>query len=233
MRFLKLPSAHIEFSIMSESIKSSDPNESRFKVSADDVRKYDWQSLLASSNGKEFHHFYASLVAEAKRLEEAGDDLGHRVHALFYVVASFHPNYDMKGNPYGPMWSGFDGKRSLNTEDLTDDDLAALAGIVSEIEDPEYRARVADVLWVTKNDYKAAQLAIDAFLESAARLKTGDNWPPYVERLDRAARLASYRGFETFEEKVVTAVEDGIREFENDLSSGILCLTFDVHSHGP
>ena len=61
------------------------------------------------------------------------------------------------------MWSGFNGRRSLNTEDLTDDDLTALARIVSEIQDPEYRARVADVLWVTKNDYKAAQLAIGCF----------------------------------------------------------------------
>lgn len=202
----------------------NDPNESRFKVSADDISRYDWQRILASAAGKECHHFHSALVGEAKQLQDAGDDLGHRVYALLYVVASFHNNYDMKTNPYGSMWSGFDGKRSLNTEDLTDEDLTALAGIVSEIQDPEYRARVADVLWATKKDHKAAQLAIDAFLESAARLKTGDAWPPYVERLDRAARLAAHRGFEAFEEKVVATVEDAIREFESDLNSGILCL---------
>jgi hypothetical protein len=201
----------------------SNPNESQFNVSTDDLRKYDWQSLLASCSGKACHNFYGDLLAEAKRLEEANDDLGRRVHALLYVVASFHPNYEMRGNPYESGSSGFNG-RWLNTEDLTDADLAALAGIVSEIQDPEYRARVADVLWVSKKDYKAAQLAIDAFLESAARLKNGNEWPPYVERLDRAARLAAHRGFEAFEETVVIAVEDGIREFENDLNSGALCL---------
>ena len=130
----------------------------------------------------------------------------------------------MQGNPYESGSSGFNGRRWLNTEDLSDADLAALAGIVSEIQDPEYRARVADVLWVTKKDYKAAQLAIEAFLESAARLKTGNEWPPYVERLDRAARLAAHQGFAAFEEKVVITVEDGVREFENDLNSGALCL---------
>jgi hypothetical protein len=202
----------------------TDPNESRFKVSADEIRRYGWQRVLESCRDKECHNFYEALAAEAKRLQDAGDDLGHRVHALLYVIASFHPNYDMKTNPYGSMWSGLDGKRSLNTEDLTEEDLVALAEIVNEIEDPEYRARVADVLWVTKKNYKAAQLAIDAFLESAARLKTGDMWPPYTERLERAARIASTRGFEAFEEKVVTAVEDAIGEFEHDLKSGILCL---------
>jgi hypothetical protein len=202
----------------------SDSNESRFNISADDLRKYDWQSLLASCSRKECHNFYGELLAEAKRLEEANDDLGRRVHALLYVVASFHPNYEMLGNPYESGTSGFNG-RWLDIEDLTDADLAALAGIVSEIQDPEYRARVADVLWVTKKDYKAAQLALDAFLESAARLKNGIEWPPYVERLDRAARLAAHQGFEPFEEKVVITVEDGIREFENELNSGALCLS--------
>src|SRR5690606_24040088 len=99
--------------------------------------------------------------------------IGERVFALLSVVASFYPNYDAAGNPYGSMWSGFNGRRALNAEDLTEKDLAALAGIVGEIADPEMRARVADVLWVTKRDHKAAKVAIGAFLESAQRLKTG------------------------------------------------------------
>jgi Domain of unknown function (DUF4209) len=69
-----------------------------------------------------------------------------------------------------------------------------------------------------------AQLIKRRFELELARLKTGDMWPPYVERLDRAARLAAHRGFEAFEEKVVATVEGAIREFENDLNSGILCL---------
>jgi hypothetical protein len=197
--------------------------ESRFNVSAEDIRSYPWQGLLADCSQKECINFYEVLIDASKKCKEEEDDLGNRVYGLLYVIASFYPNYDMMGNPYGSLWS-FEGQRSLNTEDLTDEDLAALAEIVHEIKDPEYRARVADVLWVTKKNYKTAQLAIDAFLESAERLKTGDMWPPYVERLDRAARLASHRGFEIFETKVVSAVESAIREFEWDTNSGILCL---------
>jgi hypothetical protein len=181
---------------MSEPSKSvgSDPHESRFKISVDDLRKYDWQSLLASCSGKACSNSYQALLLEAKRLEEATDDLGHRVHALLYVVASFHPNYEMRGNPYGSMWSGFNGRRSLNTEDLTDDDLTASPGSSRKFRIQNTARELPTFSGSPKNDYKAAQLAIDAFLESAARLKNGDNWPPYVERLDRAARLAAYRG---------------------------------------
>lgn len=201
----------------------NDSKESRFNVSAEDIRSYPWQRLLTDCSQKECINFYEVLIDAAKKCKEEDDDLGNRVYGLLYVIASFYPNYDMIGNPYGSLWS-FEGKRSLNTEDLTDEDLAALAEIVHEIKDPEYRARVADVLWVTKKNYKTAQLAIDALLESAERLKTGDMWPPYVERLDRAARLAAHRGFEAFKEKVVTTVENAIRVFETDLKSGILCL---------
>ena len=95
------------------------PSGSRREVLKSDKnlwRCYDWQSLLASCRGKECRHFDEALTAEAKRHEEAGDDLGHRIYALLYVIASFHPNYEVKG----------------------------------KIEDPEYRARVADVLWVKR-----------------------------------------------------------------------------------
>src|SRR5690606_29615110 len=105
---------------------------------------------------------------------------------------------------------------------LTEKDLAALAGIVGEIADPEMRARVADVLWVTKRDHKAAKVAIGAFLESAQRLKTGDMWPPYAERLERAARLAAIRGFEPQREEVVKTLESAIAEHSQDLKSGLL-----------
>jgi hypothetical protein len=40
-----------------------------------------------------------------KRHEEAGDHLGHRIYALLYVIASFHPNYEVKGKIEDPEYS--------------------------------------------------------------------------------------------------------------------------------
>ena len=117
-------------------------SESRFRVTADDLRRYDWQARLVGHPRRECSSYYEVFVACAKECETVSDELGGRVYALLHVIASFHPNYDEKGNSYGPMWSNFDGKRSLMAEDLTDDDLEALREILKEIADPEYRARV-------------------------------------------------------------------------------------------
>lgn len=201
----------------------SDSSQTRFSVTADDLRHYDWQDRLAAHPRKECYSYYEIFSGAAKQYEAAKDDLGRRVYSLLLTVASFHPNYDAKGNPYGSMWSGFNGKRSLNAEDLTEADLAALSGIVGEIEDPEFRARVADVLWVTKKDFKAGQIAITAFLESAERLKTDDLWPPYTERLERAAGISAIRGFEKESAVVLAALEGAIKKFESNEKSGLLC----------
>ncbi|MDK3155732.1 DUF4209 domain-containing protein [Kamptonema cortianum] len=197
--------------------------QSRFNVTADEIRQYDWQARLEQHPRKECWSFYEVFVAAAKECEAAGDDIGHRVYALLLGIASFHPNYDMRGNPYGPMWRNADGTSSLLVEDLNDSDLEALHVILNDINDPEYRARVGDVLWECKRDFKAAQIAVRAFLESAERLKTADLWPPYVERLDRAARISGIRGFQKEKTIVVADLEKAISEFENNIKSGLLC----------
>ncbi len=198
-------------------------NHLGFGVTAEDLLRYDWQARLARLEHKECYRFYEEFSQGAKECHEAKDNLGNRVFSCLAIVASFHPNYDARGNPYCSMWSGFNGKRSLNAEDLTEDDLAAFTGVVEKIQDPEFRARVADVLWTTKKSFKAARIAIAAFLESAQRLKTDDLWSPYTERLERASRIAATRGFEQDHITCVAAVETAIAEFENNAKSGLLC----------
>lgn len=202
----------------------SDPRQSRFSVTAADIRRYDWQERLAQHPRRECRSYYEVFVPCAKECEAASDDLGRRVYSLLQAVASFCPNYDASGNPYGPARVDLDGTRSLMAEDLTDDDLQALRGILEEIADPEYRARTGDVLWECKRDYKAAQIAVRAFLESAELHKTDDLWPPYTERLERAAQLSAKLGFgKPLHQEVIAAVEAAIKEFENNLKSGLLC----------
>ena len=160
----------------------------------------------------------------SQKFEATGDDPGRRVFELLWNVASFHPNYDQRGNPFGPSVRMPDGRGSMMAEDLADDDLAALRGILEEISDPEFRARVGDVLWETTKDYKAAQIAVHALLESAGRLKTDDLWPPFLERLERAADLSAKLGFgKPLHQEVVKAIKASIEEFAGNLKAGLLC----------
>lgn len=196
---------------------------SRFKLSANEIARYPWQDILKSQKIKECNRYHEVFGRAARDHKETGDFVGERVYSFLHGIASFYPTYDNRSAPYRSMRIDFDGSRSLNPEDLTDQDLDALQGILHEIEDPEFRARVADVLWVCRKDYKSAQTAIHAFLESAQQLKSPELWPPYVERLDRAAQLAVRKGFEVQCATVVAAIEADIQEYENDPKAGLLC----------
>src|SRR5690349_4312003 len=123
------------------------PPNPGFGVSADDVRAYDWQAVVAGVQRRECYSYSEALSQHAKSLKEARDDKGACVFRLLAAVASFCPNYDSHQEPFGPMMV-CDGKRTATPEDLTPADLDALAGILAEIRDPEFRARVGDVLWV-------------------------------------------------------------------------------------
>ena len=72
---------------------------SRFQVTADDLRHYDWQAVLRGARTKECHEYYTGFLRALEERQKAGDDLGVRVYRLLAVVASFHPNYDAAGNP--------------------------------------------------------------------------------------------------------------------------------------
>lgn len=122
---------------------------------------------------------------------DSGDNLGERVYSLLDVVAFFFQNFGSEISPYRARRQHFDGSRSFIPDDLANQDLVALHGILHEIEDAEYRARVADVLWIRRKDFKAAHTGVAAFLKSAERLKSDELWPPDVERLDRAASIAA------------------------------------------
>jgi hypothetical protein len=196
---------------------------SRFNVCAEDISKYPWSNLLDDHPIKECWSYYQVFGKAAAECRGAGDDLGDRVYSFLNVIASFHATPDSRVSPYQSMWQKSDGTRSLNPDDLTEGDLDALQATVHAMEDPEFQARVADVLWIRRKDFKAAKIAVSAFLASAERVKTEDLWPPYIDRLDRAARIAGTRGFETECKAVTDAVEAAILEFENNLKSGLLC----------
>jgi hypothetical protein len=197
---------------------------SRFGVTANDIRSYDWQAELARTTRRQCDAFHEVLTSKAQALSDLGDVKGANVFRLLAVVANFWPNYDDTAQPYRPAVIDYEtAKRSLVPQDLAKADLDALAGIVEGIKDPEFRARVADVLWVSRKDYKAAQKAVEAYIESSRVLETGDMWPPFAERLQRARQVGAQLGrLKEFHQKAIQAIEDVIARHEAT-ESGLLC----------
>lgn len=202
---------------------STPPPNPGFGVTAEDVRAYDWESVLAGVQPRQCHAYSEAFAKHSKTLSDAGDERGNRVFRLLAAVASFWPNLDSPDAPFGPamVW---EGRRSAIPEDLTHADLAALAGILAEIRDPEFRARVGDVLWICPpKNYKAAQVAVDAYIESSRVLETGDLWPPFTDRLQRARQIGAQLGrLKAYHQKAIQAIEDAITRHEAT-ETGLLC----------
>lgn len=186
-----------------------------FGVSADDIRAYDWQAVLADASSRECQAYCDALGKQAASLKQAGNDRGNRVFRLLSAVASYWPNYDSNETPYRP-WMIMDDKRSAIPEDLSPADLDTLTGILAEIHDPEFRARVGDVLWICPpKNYKAAQVAVDAYIESAGILEAGEFWSPSAERLLRARQIGGQLGrMNPFHQKAIKAIEETIARHE-------------------
>ncbi|HUA68327.1 MAG TPA: DUF4209 domain-containing protein [Candidatus Saccharimonadales bacterium] len=196
-----------------------------FGVSADDLGFYDWQAIIQTVPRHECYVYNELFSAKAKSLQEAGDGRGERVFGLLSAVASFWPNFHSDEAPFRPV-AVLEGRHTPIPEDLSASDLDALAGVLNEIKDGEFKARVADVLWVCRKDYKAAQAAVEAYIESGLVLESGDMWPPFAERFERALQLGAKLGrLKPFHQKAIQAVEDAITRNE-PVEKGLLCARF-------
>jgi hypothetical protein len=109
--------------------------------------------------------------------------------------------------PFRPV-SDHGDRRTASVEDFKDDQLAFFAEIIPAIGDPEMRARVADVLWIRRRDYRHAELAITSYLEAASTLEDPVQWTAATKRVERALQLSALIGRKTQSfAKVVNYIE--------------------------
>lgn len=195
-----------------------------FGVSTSDIQDHPWQHELTKASRKQCDAYRDVFAAAAEAANEAGNNLGNRVYRLLAAVASFLLSNARSDSPYAPMHMERDGRRSLIPDDLADGDLAALDGIVRTIDDHEFRARVADVLWIRRKDPAAARLAVSSFLRSASDLEGDSFWLPFVERLSRAGTISAPRGFEPERQSVIQEIRRNLDRLRGDETHGFCCL---------
>lgn len=202
----------------------SEEKAPRFGLTLEDISKYPWQEVLSKEPKKECFNFCSAFFKAAKDANDQQDELGARVYEFFGTINHCSMRAENDTNPYVAKLTYTDGSRSFQPDDLDDQDLDLLEKMVNDIDDPEFRARVADVLWVQRKNFKAAQVAVEAFVQSAERLKNPESWPCYVQRLERAANIAAKRGFEKQRERVVEVTEQIIETYKEDITTGLACL---------
>lgn len=131
-----------------------------------------WRGVLESGDVRHCRNYSSRLLAKAAgaAAELSSSDSA----ALRYIggVCAAMLTQD-KREPFAPAIVLAD-RRSAMPSDLSDREVELLRWLVENARDhPEIRARAADYLWLRRSDHRMAEVAIEAYFDSAAELERG------------------------------------------------------------
>jgi Domain of unknown function (DUF4209) len=148
-------------------------------LTKDDFISSHWQDVIESSERKACPDYRNAFQKKAQEAKLAGNI---REQAVFEILAHVVYYDDIKSESTEQFF--------VETLNLTDEHLGFLTEIAAEVSDPELQARIADILWVRRRNYQMAQLAVNAYIESAKTLEDPKEWTFCFNRIERALRLA-------------------------------------------
>jgi len=148
-------------------------------LTKDDFLNSSWQDAIDSSESKECYAYFKVFSHRAQESGQAGNEREQAVFEILKTVSllKINSNFDQE------EISGF-------IKLLTPEDLDFLAEIAIEVSDPELQARITDILWSSRRNYRMAQLAVDAYLQSATVLEDPEKWSLCFYRIARALHLS-------------------------------------------
>jgi len=130
----------------------------------------------------------------------ANDKESEEFMKLLWGVFSMYFQWG-KDQPFGPLMTSARG-RTMIPEDLTDDELNKLEQTLSVTNNPQFVARVCDVLWLRRRNHLYAKKAVSAYLQSVDEDKD-ESWVPRSEWLKRATQIALELGEKAQERRIV------------------------------
>lgn len=149
-------------------------------------------------------------------LKELNNEQEKSTLGLFIDILSYSMNLDKPKEPFEPF-AIFDGRRSAALSDLTENDFELMKKLYCIIDDCEIKARVADILWVTKRSYIHAQEAVEHYLKSATRLEDLQHWTGVHKRIKRALQISLMLGKNNHGISIVNSyIESLIRKIDGD-----------------
>jgi len=158
------------------------------------------KEAISSVESGKFPDFLSSFKQIQTKAKETGDKDLEEFMKLLWQVFSMYFQWG-KDQPFGPLMSGPQG-RTMIPEDLTEDELLQLEEIVTVSTNPQFVARISDVLWIRRKNHLYAQKAVKAYLQSVDEDKD-ECWVPKSEWLKRATQIAMELGEKAQERQIV------------------------------
>lgn len=115
------------------------------------------EAIIDHAERRECIHYLSQFMQKIKEAEQTGDTGKQNWFQILYCIVSLHLKSDEIYEPFGPL-SVMENRRSTIVDDFTDSQLTVLEQIVGSIADHELRARISDVLWVTKKNMDVPRL---------------------------------------------------------------------------
>lgn len=126
--------------------------------------------------------------------ENALTDSERKMLQLLLQLASLGQRYDEKENVFCPWMVWNDGRRTFSLEDMSEDDFRILEGLSYEKLPLALRARVTDILWVTRKNYLAGQKAAESYLQLFVNLFDPGKWIACINSIRRAITISAQLG---------------------------------------
>jgi hypothetical protein len=162
----------------------------------DDFAKSDWRKIIEKGSKRTCQQ-YSGLFSEAMQEYKATDNKPqYSIFFLLGAVCSLWLRPENQHQPFAPIRQGSDGSRSIDISDFAESHINLLKEIFDQIDDPELKSRIGDVVWTYqhKGNFQFAEMAIEAYLQSGESFFPSEDYYYGVERYTRAFHLAASLG---------------------------------------
>lgn len=175
-------------------------------VTKSDFDSVEWLAVIENCEKQDCAIYQTAFFEKANEVAET-DNVSQSVYLLLAHVCSLHLHPQNIEEPLQPFITWHD-TRSAIASDFTDDQLNVLTEIVSDITDSELCARIADLIWLRKSDFKIALVAVDKYIE-ASQIAFNQHPMSGLDRLERGLQIALRlgRNNQTFK-KIVNHVDE-------------------------
>ena len=166
----------------------------------EDLQSIPWEEALDNVDFPVTWRYAIEFKKRAEAVQSRSESTAEKVYKLLHTVTSPYLKTEMDEGPFPRL------------QKLEENDHAILEIILDETDDPDLKARIADVLWVQVGyDEEITPMAIEAYVEAARTLEDAyRNTQPALDRFNRALSLSAQ--LKQREEVVVDAIESRIRD---------------------
>ena len=147
------------------------------------------EGIIASVQTKECLEYCSKFEKQAISTKEAGDKT-YPAWRLLRNLTFIHFVPSDRHKPFAPaiVW---EKRRSPIPDDIPNESLDALSEWLSDVNDAELSARIADVLWLRRRNPHFLKTSVQSYIKSALNLEDSNHWTLCAERLERALHLSA------------------------------------------